>query len=314
MRPYLTSAGNGLSRKIRVVSFLVSLALVAGLQPVSGVSSPEEVGPKMEVDRLLSLPSKSVVLIDTRSSFKFFLGHLPGAVNLNDWRDFTQTQNGVPGLLVENRKFIAGKLRSLGIDYGKSLVVYGDAEELWRTDGRFFWMFHYFGFEKVFILEGGYKHWVAQGGVVERGRANSVSPSSLMPEDIRFNLGVAADRNWIAKRLGSPSLVLVDNRDRKEFDGATPYGSSRGGHIPGAVHMDWRRFFMDKGMLKDRSALLALLKQNGIRQDQEIVVYCTGGVRSGMAYFVFKYLGFNTRNYDGSWWDWSRHRSLPAEL
>jgi 3-mercaptopyruvate sulfurtransferase SseA len=55
------------------------------------------------------------------------------------------------------------------------------------------------------------------------------------------------------------------------------------------------------------------LRQNEIRPNQEIIVYCTGGVRSGMAYFVFRYLGYKVRNYDGSWWDWSRS-PFPVEI
>ncbi|MEE8206758.1 MAG: rhodanese-like domain-containing protein, partial [Nitrospinaceae bacterium] len=96
-------------------------------------------------------------------------------------------------------------------------------------------------------------------------------------------------------------------------EGATPYGSPRGGHIPGAVHFDWREFFKSDGTMKPREALVTLLKSRDIHPSQQIVVYCTGGVRSAMAYFVFRYLGYTVRNYDGSWWDWSRNPKLPIE-
>ena len=36
--------------------------------------------------------------------------------------------------------------------------------------------------------------------------------------------------------------------------------SYRQGHIPGAIHVDWREFFTDKGFLKDRKLLKNLLK------------------------------------------------------
>jgi thiosulfate/3-mercaptopyruvate sulfurtransferase len=113
--------------------------------------------------------------------------------------------------------------------------------------------------------------------------------------------------------LGSQNIILIDNREKHEFDGATPYGSSRGGHIPGALHIDWREFFKSDGTLKPRATLDSLLKSKGIQSNREIVVYCTGGVRSAMAYFVFRYLGYKVRNYDGSWWDWSHNPKLPIE-
>jgi len=313
MNRHFTSAGNGLSRKITAVFLPVFLVAAVWVQPVLWAASPALEAPLMRAEALRNLPPEDVILIDTRSSFRFFLGHIPGAVNLSDWQVFTRARDGVPGLLIRDRRWIADTLRSLGIGYGKRLVVYGDPRELWRADGRFFWMFHYYGFKKVFLLEGGYDAWLKAGGTAERGTGRAVVPTSLVPADIHFDPAVAADRDWILRRLGSPALALVDNRDHKEFAGATPYGSRRGGHIPGAIHIDWRTFFTDQGLLKSRAALLDLLEGYGIRRDQDIVVYCTGGVRSGMAFLVFRYLRFNVRNYDGSWWDWSAHRSLPVE-
>ena len=121
-----------------------------------------------------------------------------------------------------------------------------------------------------------------------------------------------ADKAYINNSFLGKKITIVDNRTRKEFDGATPYGSPRSGHIPDSIHIHWPEFFKADGTLKTLSALNSLLSKNSIRPDQGVVVYCTGGVRSGMAYFVFRYLGFEVRNYDGSWWDWSQS-SLPVE-
>jgi thiosulfate/3-mercaptopyruvate sulfurtransferase len=113
--------------------------------------------------------------------------------------------------------------------------------------------------------------------------------------------------------LLNKKYVLIDNRTQKEFQGATPYGSDRGGHIPNAKHIHWPDFFKINGTLKSTIDLSHLLQSAGVRSDQEVIVYCTGGVRSAMAYFVFRYLGFKVRNYDGSWWDWSKDSNLPIE-
>jgi len=65
--------------------------------------------------------------------------------------------------------------------------------------------------------------------------------------------------------------------------------------------------------MKQSTELQSLLTQNKIAPGMDVVVYCTGGVRSAMAYFVFRTLGYSVRNYDGSWWDWSHNPTLPAE-
>ena len=110
------------------------------------------------------------------------------------------------------------------------------------------------------------------------------------------------------------NYILIDNRTQKEYHGAIPYGSPRGGHILNAIHIHWPDFFNQDGTLKSKPDLTGLIQKAGIQPHQEIIVYCTGGVRSAMAYFVFSYLGFKVRNYDGSWWDWSQDPNLPIEV
>jgi len=264
-------------------------------------------------EEITSLPPQQRVVIDTRSSWNFLLGHIPGAINLNDWRDFTQKVNSVRGLLNRDKHWIATELGSLGISPDKTLFIYGDPEDKWRTDGRFFWMFEYYGFKKIKLLKGGIAGWKKSGQPVERGPATSKKHAPFNAQDIVFNPEILADSEWIAARLDSEQITIIDNREQEEYDGRTPYGSPRGGHIPGAIHIDWRDFFDSRGELKSAGDLATLISQYRIPKNREVVVYCTGGVRSGMAYAVFRHLGYRVRNYDGSWWDWSHNPSLPVD-
>jgi thiosulfate/3-mercaptopyruvate sulfurtransferase len=311
MKKDITNDNGDLSRKIKGLFLAVILTIhTLGLTLpawADTVKNPVSIDAK----QLLLFSSDKTVIIDTRSRWKYFLGHIPGAVNLADWQDFTEKRAGVKGLLIEEKAFIVNKLRPLGIDRQKTIVLYGDPTDRWRTDGRFLWMFERFGFESVRILTGGLDFWKDSGGKIERGKQGHTSPSVLSKDDIRFDENVSTGGSWIHENRDR--LAIIDNRTEKEFNGATPYGSPRGGHIPQAIHIPWERFFTDNGVLKSEQDLSALLDKNGIRSGQEIVVYCTGGVRSGMAYYAFRSLGFSVRNYDGSWWDWSLNSKLPVE-
>lgn len=314
MKIDITNVHGILSRKIAHCLPLVFFFFLLGVSPLGALPETGNSSVSITVDQLRSLPPKATVIIDTRSSWKYIFGHIPGAINLSDWRTFTRKVNRVPGMLIEDSAWVARKLRPLGIDTHKTLVLYGNPQDPWRTDGRFFWMFERYGFPRVTLLSGGLDSWIDSGGSIERGRGDPPPPSTITPEDIRLNPGVLADKNWILKRLQSGGVAIIDNRTQKEFEGATPYGSPRGGHIPNAIHLPWEQLFTDEGKLKPRKVLTRLLEGKGIRPDQEIVVYCTGGVRSGMAYFAFRSLGYAVRNYDGSWWDWSQNPGLPVEL
>jgi len=225
-----------------------------------------------------------------------------------------QKKNGVKGLLINDKDFISHVLGNKGLNPKKSIIIYGDPGNPWRTDGRFFWMFERYGFTKVAILDGGIDAWKANGGPVESGFQKKRKTIKLNPNEINLISNVIADKSLINKVLYNKDYILIDNRTRKEYLGATPYGSSRGGHIPNAIHIHWPDFFNHDGTLKSASELSIFLGALGIKPHHEVIVYCTGGVRSAMAYFVFRYMGFKVRNYDGSWWDWSSDPNLPIEF
>lgn len=312
MKHDITGENNNLSRKIKAVflGLLVLLTFMAGPPAPASHASFDLI---LTPEELVRLDPNQIILIDTRSSWKYLLGHIPGAINLPNWQEFTVEQHGVAGLINRDKNIIAKKLRRIGIDHNKTIVIYGETRDKWRTDGRFFWMLEYYGFKKVAILQGGYDLWKQYNKPPTFSNFKLSAPSQLAAQDLQFNPEVYADLYWIRSRLKTKEVLIIDNRERSEFEGATPYGSPRGGHIPSAIHLDWREFFAQNGTLKNKAALGKILSRYGINRNQEILVYCTGGVRSAMAYFVFRTLGMKVRNYDGSWWDWSHNPAAPVE-
>jgi thiosulfate/3-mercaptopyruvate sulfurtransferase len=51
----------------------------------------------------------------------------------------------------------------------------------------------------------------------------------------------------------------------------------------------------------------------GLAAGSEVVAYCHSGGRSAIATQVLRSLGYDARNYVGSWHEWSRHDDLPVE-
>ncbi len=108
-------------------------------------------------------------------------------------------------------------------------------------------------------------------------------------------------------RLGEEGLVLLDVRTEPEFDGsAGAHCDPRHGHIAGARNVPL------EDLLECRSSeeVRALV---GLPEGTEVVAYCHVGTRSAFAVQVFQAAGYEARNYVGSWHEWSRDPSLPAE-
>lgn len=108
----------------------------------------------------------------------------------------------------------------------------------------------------------------------------------------------------LAARLGE--VAVLDVRTPHEYDGRLGKPCDpRQGHIPGARNLDVYRL-MELSPDEVRAAL-------GLDAGAEVVAYCHSGSRSAIAAQVLRSLGYDARNYVGSWHEWSRHDDLPIE-
>ena len=108
----------------------------------------------------------------------------------------------------------------------------------------------------------------------------------------------------LSTRLGA--VPVLDVRTRSEFDGSLGKPCDpRQGHIPGARHLDIHRL-MQLTHEEIQSEL-------GLGPGDEVVAYCHSGARSEIATQLLRGLGYEARNYVGSWHEWSRHDDLSVE-
>ena len=108
----------------------------------------------------------------------------------------------------------------------------------------------------------------------------------------------------LAERLGK--VAILDVRSAQEYDGTLGQPCDpRQGHIPGARNVEVYEL-----MQLDPSQIEVTL---GIDPGGEVVAYCHSGSRSAIATQMLRALGYDARNYVGSWHEWSRHDDLPLE-
>jgi len=113
----------------------------------------------------------------------------------------------------------------------------------------------------------------------------------------------------LAERLGEHGLVVLDVRTMEEFSGiAVAPCDPRPGRIPGA-----RRVGLDELLGASASGPAAVRRLVGADEGVEVIAYCHSGSRSAAAVQLLAAAGIRARNYEGSWHEWSRDPTLPAE-
>jgi thiosulfate/3-mercaptopyruvate sulfurtransferase len=261
------------------------------------------------------LDDPDVVVVESDEDVLLYeTGHIPGAVKM-DWhadlndpvvRDYLDTES------------FARLMSEKGIRPDSTVVFYGDNFNWWAAYAL--WVFSLFGHEDLRLLDGGRQKWADEGrpmttDVPERPRTDYPVPDRD-DSRIRAFLDDAVSQS-------SGGRPLVDVRSPEEFSGERMHmpdypneGALRGGHIPGAVNVPWKRAANDDGTFKSRSELEQIyLEEQGLSPDDDVIAYCRIGERSSHTWFVLTHLlGFeNVRNYDGSWTEYGNAVRVPIE-
>ncbi len=254
--------------------------------------------------------------VDYDPTANYQQSHLPGAV-LFDWRK--DINDPVRRDILSGNE-LTQLFRRAGIHPGDTLVLYGDFNNWFAAFA--FWVFKYYGFADVRILNGGRKKWLAEDRPVTKDVPTpAASQYSAGPPNEKLRVYYDEVRRELdAVRAGR--LRLVDVRGPKEFSGeitAPPEypneASQRGGHIPGAKNIPWGQAVNDDGTFKSVPDLKALYGGQGVTGEQPVITYCRIGERSSHTWYVLTYLlGYpNVRNYDGSWTEWGNQIRSPIE-
>jgi len=261
-----------------------------------------------------------ILLIDVRDTADYAAEHIPGAVNVPDiFYHLTTTSDDELSATYQKFEDI---LSGVGLRPGQKAVLYEDGlTTRFGSSCRGWWLLNHLGHDNTAILDKGLAGWKATGLATEN-RTVAVAPSDFK---VMVNNDIIATRDDVLAAIEDDSVVLLDNRDAREWfcEGSSPYDadgvdySPRRGRIPTARWLEWYELLDDSDIpsFKSASEITDILAAKGIHKDDDIIIYCFKGSRASNTFAALKMAGFTRlRNYLGSWYEWSADESLPIEL
>jgi len=278
------------------------LVLVLGFHLSFGI--PKLVSPRWLAEHL---DRKDVVVLEFSDSQSYLMeGHVPGAIltEKEDWRVMDEATGALVRKSVEEYERM---FRSWGIDNDSQVVLYYKGNRMNEILGAVYayWIFHLLGHRKVGILDGGWQAWLKGRYPVSYEEPQVSEGSFRASYDPRKEI----DARYLLENVGRKPII--DGRPVEHYFGISKFPAAKKyGHVPCSVPLPWEWWIRKdeetgKLYLEFPRYVAEFLRNQGISEDEEVLLFCFGGTGAAFLYMVMDILGYRgMRVYDASKREW----------
>jgi len=236
---------------------------------------------------------------------EFEQAHIPGAVFF-DIDGIADHSTGLPHMLPSPGEF-SRAVGALGIGDDETVVVYDGAGMF--SAPRVWWSLKAMGHKTVKVLDGGFPKWKREGRPVESGPAHpktkffTAIPKPDMVRSFDAVMGIVKD--------GTAQMVDARSTSRFTAEEPEPRAGVRGGHMPGAANVHYRKLIAEDGTLKPPAELKAAFSK--VELGKPIVTTCGSGLTAAVLSLALAEIGKrDVALYDGSWTEWGGRPEAPV--
>lgn len=257
-----------------------------------------------------SKPTRALRVLDTSFSAKkeidayteyYMQGHIPQSVFFDLWKCVESTEH-IPRNLPDKNCF-EDYAQTLGISPDTHIVAYDRSSPL--SSYRTWWLFRLYGHQKISVLDGGLKKWVADGFETTIDEPEVEKTTDFK---VKFNKSLMHSYEDMLEVLNTKKAQIMDARGLHEP--SVHDAEKDGGSMPGAKHIDFKDLFKpEDGTIKEDKDLKDLFNSAGIDLAHPVVATCfLGSTACGLAAAAHMLGNENVPVYYGAWHEW-KHRA-----
>jgi thiosulfate/3-mercaptopyruvate sulfurtransferase len=202
--------------------------------------------------------------------------HIRGAIGLKVHHYFKEKGDSASGkgigVHVMPPDEFARVMSQHGVSNETTVVAYDNMGGLYAA--RLWWTLNYYGHTSCKVLNGGFRKWFEERRPVTMDQPH-VERGSFEVQGVRAES--CATRADVEGAAGDRNAVIWDVRSRGEHTGDDPRANRRGGHIPGAVHMEWLDMTVSpprqSGLLLPADEIRRKLELAGITPDKRVLTH-----------------------------------------
>nr|WP_315214441.1 sulfurtransferase [uncultured Flavobacterium sp.] len=248
------------------------------------------------------------VLKDNQSNLKSDLENFQiKSARLFDIKNtFSDNNNPLPNTLPSAEQFET-EAKKLGINKNSTIVIY-DKLGIYSSP-RAWWLFKIMGHKNVFVLDGGFPAWIAEGYATEEIPTNQNYETGDF--EAKFVPELVKTKEQIIENIATKEAVLIDARAENRFKGIgdEPRAGLRSGHIPGSINIPYTKLIRD-GKFLSKAELIEILPIS----EKPLLFTCGSGVTACIDFIAYELICKNPKSvYDGSWTEWGQLEHLLIE-
>lgn len=265
------------------------------IEPKTLMSKLDNINLKI-LDATFYLPDSGLVAED-----EYKKKHIPNAIFF-DINKIADPNNSLPHM-IPSKDLFSKMMQNIGLNNDDEIIIYDNSPFL--SSARAWFLFRYFGHDKISIMQGGIKNWKNYGGNITQGnvileKGNYIASAERKELVVNLNEMILASQN--------KKNVILDARSKKRFLGEAlePRPNLPSGHIPNSKSLPSSDLINKEGYLKSKDEINQIFSNINVNTNDKIIATCGSGVSACVISIALFCLGkTDTPIYDGSWTEWA---------